>query len=100
MVFCSKCGNKLPEDSYFCPKCGVRTQKGIEAGVSTPAEELREAFSKMGQEMEKAFAVASKEIQEAFKTARERIRQSVGEEPTNCPNCGEKASPGANFCHK
>jgi len=100
MGYCSKCGEELPEDAYFCSKCGVRTRKGVEAGVSTPLEELREAFSKMEQEMEKAFSVAAKEMEKAFKTARENIQRSVRKEPTVCPHCGEKNLSDANFCGK
>jgi len=100
MGFCSNCGEKIPEDAYFCPKCGARTVKGVEAGVSSPADELRDAFNRMGQELEKAFSVAAKEIQEAFQTARENIRQSFYNEPVVCPNCGEKNPGDSKFCRK
>jgi adenine-specific DNA methylase len=100
MAFCHKCGKKISEDDLFCSNCGARTKKGIEAGVSAPAEEMREAFSKMGQEMEKAFAVAAKEIHEAFKTARENIRQSTGRETVVCSHCGEKNASCASYCCK
>lgn len=39
MVFCSKCGEKLPENAYFCSRCGMRTKKGQEAKVSPPRED-------------------------------------------------------------
>lgn len=100
MSYCSKCGEKLPEDANFCFKCGVRTTKGAEAGVSTPLEELREAFSRMEQEMEKAFSVAAKEMEKAFKTARENIQRSIRKELVVCPHCGEKNSSDANFCYR
>ena len=100
MAFCSSCGEKLPEDVYFCSKCGVRTKKGAEAGVHTPVEELREAFSKMGQEMEKAFVTAAEELKKAFKTARENIRQSTSGEPVVCASCGEKNPGYASYCTK
>lgn len=35
-MYCSKCGEELPEDAYFCPKCGHRTPKGVEEGVAYP----------------------------------------------------------------
>ena len=41
MVYCMKCGAKLPEDAYFCPKCGVRTLKGEAEGISIPPYERR-----------------------------------------------------------
>jgi predicted amidophosphoribosyltransferase len=98
VVFCSNCGEKLPENAYFCPRCGVRTEKGLEAGMSTPWEDLREAFAKMGEEIEKAFSVAGKEMEQAFKTARGKIREVTSREPVACPHCGEKNVVSANFC--
>lgn len=100
MGFCSKCGNSLSEDEYFCPRCGARTQAGIGAGISNPAEEMREAIARMGKEMEKAFATASKEIQQAFRTVRENIRQSAGREKGQCPDCGEEYSGDDSYCGK
>lgn len=100
MTFCSGCGEKLPEDAYFCPKCGVRTTKGAEAGVHSPAEDLREAFSKMGQEMEKAFTIAVEEMRKAFKTARDNVRQSNRGQSIVCTSCGEKNPGHASFCTK
>jgi uncharacterized membrane protein YvbJ len=100
MGYCPKCGNKVPDDDYFCSKCGARTKKGMEAGASGPAEELKDALSKMSQEMEKAFTVAAKEIHEALKTAGENVRRSTGMELLICSNCGEKNSTAATYCHK
>ena len=100
MVFCSNCGKDLLEDAYFCPKCGARTIKGVEAGVSTPLEEIVDAFSKMGQEIEKAFSIAAKEVQKGFKTAKGNIQQSIGTAPIVCPHCGENNPSRTNFCYK
>jgi predicted amidophosphoribosyltransferase len=99
-VFCSKCGEKVGETANFCPKCGARTIKATEAGVVTPKEELKEAFSKMGEEIEKAFSIAAKEIKEAFKTAREEIREAISPEPIACSYCREKNMAGSQFCYK
>ena len=100
VVFCSSCGEELPENVYFCPKCGVRTGKGVEAGVSAPLEGLRDAFSRMGEEIEKAFAIAGRELEKAFKRAREEIREATAREPVVCSHCGEKNSAYARFCYK
>ncbi len=94
-MFCSKCGEKLPENANFCPRCGARTKKGIEAGISTPWEDLKDSLSKMGQQIEKAFSIAAKEVDKAFKTAKE----SMGREEVVCPHCGEKNLSDARFCH-
>lgn len=99
MVFCSSCGVELPEGAYFCPRCGVRTRKGVEAGVGTPWDEVRDAFSRMGEELEKAFATAGREIEKAFKTVREEIKEATGKEQVVCPDCEEKNVTGAKFCY-
>jgi uncharacterized Zn finger protein (UPF0148 family) len=87
MAFCSKCGEKLPEGAYFCPRCGARTRKGLEAGVTAPFDELGEAFSRVGQEMEKVFSRAAVEIHEAFKTVRKSIQESTNRQVV-CKNRG------------
>ena len=100
MVFCSSCGEELPENAYFCPRCGIRTKKGAEAGISTPWEDLRDAFSKMGEEIEKTFSIAGKEMEKAFKKARDKIVEATSKEPVTCPHCREKNLVDAKFCYK
>lgn len=94
-MFCSKCGEELPENANFCPRCGARTRRGIEAGISTPWQELKKSLSKMGKEMEKAFSMAAEEVEKAFRT----IRESTGRQVV-CPHCGEKNLRDANFCYQ
>jgi uncharacterized membrane protein YvbJ len=98
--YCPKCGSKVSDEDYFCSKCGTRTREGAEAGVTAPAEELREALSKMGQEMEKAFSVAAREIHEAFKTAGDNVRRSASREPVVCSQCGEKNASDSTYCYR
>jgi uncharacterized membrane protein YvbJ len=100
MAYCSNCGEKLPKDALFCPKCGTKTIKGVETGAPTISDELEKTFTKMSQELEKAFAVAAKEINAAFQTASENIKKSLQKEPVACPNCGEKNPSDAIFCYK
>lgn len=100
MVYCFNCGEKLPKDAYFCPKCGFKAVRGVEANVPSPPDEVKEAFAKMGVELEKAFSLAAKEIHNAFQTARNNIQQSQSREPMVCPNCGEKNPSDAIFCSK
>jgi predicted amidophosphoribosyltransferase len=99
-VYCSNCGEELPDTAYFCPKCGVRTPKGIEMGISSPWEDLKDTFSRVGEEIEKAFSVAGKEMEKAFMTARERVREATSREPISCSNCSEKNAAGSKFCRK
>jgi uncharacterized membrane protein YvbJ len=99
MAHCSNCGEKLPDDAFFCPKCGTKTVKGAETNVPGPTDEMKEAFAKMSRELEKAFSVAAKEINAAFQTASENIQKSLKKEKIVCPNCGEKNPNNAVFCY-
>ena len=102
-MFCQDCGEELPKDANFCPKCGIMTMKGVDAGVSTPWEELKDVFSKIGEEIEKAFLIAGREMEKAFtlsKKAREETKEVVSQEPVVCPHCGEKNVADARFCYK
>lgn len=98
MVFYSKCGEELPENAYFCPKCGVKTVKGIEAVVSAPWEDLKDAFHRMGEEIEKAFSIAGREMERAFERARKEIREATSRVVYS--QCGEKNFVDARFCYK
>jgi len=101
MVFCTHCGEKLPDDASFCTKCGYRTKHGIDAGVPAPAEDWREALQKAGLEVEKAFQTAGKEIQKAFKNVREDIKEPrSSRNMTVCKSCGGKNPTEASFCTK
>ena len=102
MVFCSKCGKELPDDAYFCSRCGVRTTKGVELGIPIPfpSEELRDAFNRMGSELERAFSTAAKEMQRAFNTARESFREPFKGGRVICKSCGGSNLGDANFCSK
>jgi ribosomal protein L40E len=100
MAYCSKCGEKLPKDASFCPKCGAKTLTGTAANATPQSDELNEAFAKMSKELEKAFTLAAKEMHAAFQTARENIQKSFYTEPVVCPSCGEKNSGIAVFCFK
>jgi ribosomal protein L40E len=99
MMYCSNCGEKLPEDALFCPKCGTKTLKGTEANVQNSSDELKEAVAKMSRELEKAFAVAAKEINAAFQTASENIQKSLKKEKIVCPSCGEENPNNAVYCY-
>jgi uncharacterized membrane protein YvbJ len=100
MTYCSNCGEKLPKDALFCPKCGTKAAMAAGASAGTPSDDMREAFTKMSQELEKAFNVAAKEIQEAFQTARTNIQKNLYKETITCPNCGEKNPGNSVYCFK
>lgn len=100
MAYCSNCGEKLPKDASFCPKCGTKTVLGAETNAPATSDELRQAFAKMSQEIEKAFAIAAKEIQDAFQTARDNVQKSMQKEQIICGNCGASNPGGSLYCFK
>ena len=99
-MFCSKCGSTLPEEANFCLKCGSMTTKGVETGVSTPWEDMKEALHKMGQEMEKTLSIAGKEMEKALKRTRDEVKKLTSKKVTVCPQCKEKNFTNSNYCYK
>jgi len=92
MVYCSKCAEELPEKAYFCLKCGTRTQKGVEAGVSPPwnwEKQLEQILSSVAKEMEKA-----------VESVRESINKSTQKASVSCSSCGKKNHGSAKYCYK
>jgi len=92
MVFCTQCREELPENAYFCLKCGMRTSKAVEAGVSYPWN--------WEKEIEKTLSTAGQEVEKAFNTVRDSIHKSINKEPAIRPNCGEKNQSDSKFCSK
>jgi uncharacterized membrane protein YvbJ len=100
MVYCSHCGNQISDDAYFCPKCGTRTQAGINAGAAESSDEMRETLIRLSKEMEKAFIIAARNVQDAFDTAKKNVQKTMVKEVIVCPNCNEKNPTNASYCHK
>jgi uncharacterized membrane protein YvbJ len=99
LVYCSNCGEKLPDDAYFCPKCGTKTAKGKDSKVAYPSDEIRDAFYNVGIELEKALKIAARETHAAIQTARKNFQQkSAQKEVVVCPKCGTKNPYDSVFC--
>ncbi len=102
MAYCSKCGAKIDDEAYFCPKCGTKTPVGKAANANYPSDELRDAFYQVGIELEKAFTMAARETHAAFKKASANMQQKTANATTQdtvvCPKCGTKNPPGSIFC--
>jgi ribosomal protein L40E len=90
-MFCIKCGEEIPESSYFCLKCGVMTSEGIKIDVPSPYN--------WEKEVEKTLQKIAKDIGNAVDNVRESIRQSTKQEPLSCMHCGEKNPHRSKFCH-
>lgn len=92
MVYCSKCAEVLPENAYFCLKCGTRTKNGIDAGVSSPWN--------WEKEMEQTLSSVIKEMEKAVASVRESITKSSHTPSVSCSECGNKNQGTAKFCYK
>jgi len=100
MVYCANCGQKLEENFYFCPKCGVKTKAGTTAGVPEPWEDVRKAFLTAGEEMRKAFQKVGEEMRKAFAEARKESQVRRAAASVTCSKCGASNQPEARFCSK
>jgi len=101
MVYCANCGQKLEENFYFCPKCGVKTKVGAAAGVSEPWEDMKRAFATAAEQMNKAFTKATEEMRKAFEEARREFqRHTTSGRKVLCSSCGAANPPDSKFCSK
>jgi membrane protease subunit (stomatin/prohibitin family) len=105
--FCTNCGKGLDAESNFCPKCGVRTENGVKAGVAIPWT----SDPHLRQELDVALQKASKAIDDGVKVVRETLREVAGEVekgvkqartsvPVTCQNCGQENTKFAKFCSR
>ena len=92
LVFCANCGKELPDEAYFCLKCGYRTGKGEEAGVPYALN--------WGKEVERALSTASRELEKAFETVRSNVQKTVKKDEVVCQQCGERNPAGSKFCYR
>lgn len=95
LASCEKCGRELPEDAFFCPKCGVRTPRGRKEETKFP---WQDALAEVGEEIDRALSVAAKEIEKGLETAKEEIRKATSKETMICPECKEVSYADARFC--
>jgi predicted amidophosphoribosyltransferase len=112
MVYCSNCGKELDDDANFCPKCGVRTEKGAKEGITFPwtydpywRREIDSALKSASNAIDEGLKVARESIKEAthkveaeFRSARQSARQRTG--PVYCSFCGQENDRSAKFCTK
>jgi uncharacterized membrane protein YvbJ len=100
-VFCTHCGTAILDDANFCPKCGVRTAKGVAQAVPLPRqgnweERFEATIESIGEEMEKAFATARRELEEAYRHAKNSWKKPS--DTVTCPSCGETNQGDTNYC--
>jgi ribosomal protein L40E len=101
MVYCASCGQKLEENFYFCPRCGVKTKAGTIAGATEQWEDMKKAFTTAAEQMNKAFTKAAEETRTAFEEARKEIQvHATSKRKSVCSNCGATNSPESRFCNK
>jgi predicted amidophosphoribosyltransferase len=109
MANCRGCGDELAQDANFCPKCGLRTEKGEKEGVKTPLtprpeweKDLETAMNNGTKLMEDAFQAAKKGLQAAADEISVEMGKARGRartlNPVYCPKCGGKNPGDARYC--
>jgi predicted amidophosphoribosyltransferase len=112
MIYCSNCGKELETETNFCPKCGVRTDKGVAEGVAIPwasdphwRQEMDVALQKASRAIDEGVKVVQEtfreiagEVEKGVKTAKTRVEERNG--PVFCRNCGKENTRYARFCTK
>lgn len=80
-MFCSKCGNKLPDDAKFCPKCGNKV-----SGNSEIKEKIVDVTEKVVDEITETVDSVSKEVNSftedvtsGFNDAKEKANEKINE---------------------
>lgn len=78
-MFCTKCGNKLPDNAAFCPKCGNKVNSDIES-------KAKEVVDKVVEEIDSAVDSVSKEADEikenvtqGFKESSQKAEEKINE---------------------
>jgi membrane protease subunit (stomatin/prohibitin family) len=126
MVFCSKCGTELNEETFFCTNCGARTARGDDEGVEPHwKKELEEALQKASKSLDAGFREAMQslenvardikpELEEAkeglreaaedvgagIRGAAERLKGRRRQEYLHCSACGKKNIGTAKYCNE
>jgi predicted amidophosphoribosyltransferase len=112
VVYCANCGRQVDDDANFCPKCGVKTEKGVKEGVASPwfsdprwRQDVDSALQKAGRSIDDGLKVAkdslrdaAKRVEEEVQTARKDFRERAG--PVFCKSCGQENTRYARFCTK
>jgi predicted amidophosphoribosyltransferase len=112
VAYCSNCGKELEAEANFCPKCGVRTEKGVKESVAIPwasdahwRQELNTALDKASKAIDDGVKIVQDtfrevvhEVDKNVKTARTNVAERTG--PVFCRNCGQENTRYARFCTK
>jgi ribosomal protein L44E len=92
MAYCHNCGEKLPDNAFFCPKCGTKTVAGVQSGASSPADDMRDALMRNERRNGESFTIAAKEVQKPSnkpKTTSKKPSSRI----RHLPQLGEKNPP-------
>jgi rRNA maturation endonuclease Nob1 len=107
---CRGCGDELAKEANFCPKCGLRTDKGEREGVKTPVtprpdweRDMEKALNNATKLMDDAFQAAKKGLQAVADEVGVEVEKARGPrtrnlEPVYCPNCGKKNPGDSLYC--
>jgi uncharacterized Zn finger protein (UPF0148 family) len=72
-MFCTNCGNKLPEGSKFCPNCGARILTEITGAAAETAEVLASAEEAVAERVEEIMETAEELAGNAGETVADAV---------------------------
>ncbi len=83
-MYCQKCGNQIPDDALFCPKCGAKQESSSSSGSPQPTQPTTKAASNI---------IAGPKVQELkCPGCGAPIKPQFGEMVITCEYCGASIS--------
>ena len=98
-MFCTNCGNKLPDNAKFCPSCGMPVPSRIAKDAVQAAEEAVGAAQETAEaviaEAQEAAETAASELQEAAAEAVGAVQEAAEDAATEAAEAAETAAAEA-----
>lgn len=89
-MICKKCGEFIPDDSIFCPKCGVNC---------APIPQAENAASKsQDKQLSQTENAVSQSQAEQSPPTQNAVSQPQDEQFMKCESCGERIPVGSYYC--
>ena len=95
MVYCSKCGKKIDDDSLFCTKCGTELvpQKGkssIDQNIEDFAEEIEQLGKKVGKKIEKSMKDAGSGSEDVIRKSASKLKKAANQVEKDLDDFGKR----------
>lgn len=80
-MFCSKCGNKLPDDAKFCPKCGnkVSGNSEIKEKIIDVSEKVADEIAETVDSVSNEFNSFAENVTSGFESTKEKVNETIND---------------------